>query len=170
MNFENEFIKCNVAIINNCKNINIKGKVFNRNLFDTVILIAPNPVDNISSFSGHGLPFPNAEFAFENTKNKLLIDESGIFNVNFTYPNSYYNKGVLHKIVSSIFFICNYSDGKNEFIRFELKDLHPLKSLVNRESRKNPEFYYEKSILLPIDTAFNVMKEYKRLKIEKDIA
>ena len=44
-----------------------------------------------------------------------------------------------------------------------------MRTLINRESRKGPEFYSSKDDILPIATAENVMYEYSKAKIEKDI-
>jgi hypothetical protein len=170
MNFENEFINCKVKFINNNKReIKITGKVVTGEIYNNVTLFAANPVDNITSYSGSGLPFPNSDYAFDNTKNRHLIDNSGFFDVVFTYPNSYYINGGRTKLISSLFFIFENHDGSKKFIRFELKDLFPLKTLNNREARVGPEFYDAKYTLLPIDTAYEVMKEYKNMKVKNDI-
>ena len=51
----------------------------------------------------------------------------------------------------------------------ELKDINTLKSLINRESRQGPEFYGIKDVILPIDTAENVMYAYAQAKLRNDI-
>lgn len=168
MNFENEFIKCKVKMINK-REIKILGKIVTGDLYDSVTLLAANPVDNITSFSGTGMPFPNSDYAFENTQNKYVIGKSGFFDVNFTYPNSYYINNGKTKLVSSIFFIFEDYEGVKKFIRFELKDLFPLRTLINREARNGPEFYNSKYELLPIDTAYQVMIDYKNMKVKNDI-
>jgi hypothetical protein len=78
----------------------------------------------------------------------------------------------LNKIKPSIFFIFTSSSrGENVSFRlqYELHDLNALRTLVNRASRKNPEFYGAKDYILPIDTAEKVMYAYSRAKIENDI-
>lgn len=168
INFENEFIKCKVKMINK-KEIKILGKIVTGELYESVTLLAANPVDNITSYSGTGMPFPNSDYAFENTPNKYVIGKSGLFDVDFTYPNSYYINNGKTKLVSSIFFIFEDYEKKQKFIRFELNDLFPLKTLINREARKGPEFYNSKYALLPIDTAYEVMNNYKLMKLKNDI-
>ena len=54
-------------------------------------------------------------------------------------------------------------------LQYELFDLNNLRTLINRESRKGPEFYGNKDAILPIDTAENVMYAYSKAKIENDI-
>jgi len=44
-----------------------------------------------------------------------------------------------------------------------------LRTLINRESRKGPEFYGNKDAILPIDTAENVMYAYSKAKLQNDI-
>lgn len=170
MEFKNEYISCRVEFIDNCKQIQIIGMVNNRATFNNVLLIAGNPIDKRASYSGTGLPFPCADVAFEGSKNILNIAESGVFNTIFTYPNSYYTVANKHKIVSSIFFILEKLDGNKEFIRFQLLDQYELRTLINRESRKGPEFYSHKHDVLPVDTAEALMREYARIKVDLDIA
>jgi hypothetical protein len=123
----------------------------------------------MSNYSGSGLPFPNHEIAFENTPNIHQVDSSGIFNITFKYPNSFYMPDGINKIKPSIYF--SFTDISNqEFrIQYELHDILALRTLINRSSRKNPEFYGAKDYILPIDTAEKVMKAYAIAKIENDI-
>lgn len=58
---------------------------------------AASPPNYIQSFNGSGLPFPNPEIAYENTPNKQVINldnpkSMNQFNIEFTYPNSYYHE------------------------------------------------------------------------------
>ena len=117
-----------------------------------------------------GLPFPNEEIAFENTRNKYLVDPSGSFSTTFSYPNSYYSEGLNSKIISSIYVILEGDDNKKQFIRFELKDRCNLKTLINRESRKDPSFYSKKEDLLPLTSAYNTMCAYKYIKENFNVA
>lgn len=170
MDFQNNFVKCRVQILDKCDSIRITGSVLNRNNFKSAMLLAPNPIDKNASYSGTGLPFPCADIAFEETTNTKEIDVSGVFDVKFSYPNSYYTVANKKKIISSIFFILDKVEGGKEFIRFELKDMYPLRSLVNRESRTGPEFYSDKYDILPVDTANAIMKAYAKIKVSEDIA
>jgi len=169
MEFENNYVKCRVSTLD-CDRIQISGVIINRNLYKNILLIASNPIDKRSSYHGTGLPFPCADIAFEGSANKYEVGMSGNFNVTFSYPNSYYSVADKHKILSSIFFIIEKQDNAKEFVRFELKDNYPLRSLVNREERNGPEFYSTKYDMLPIDTSEAIMKEYAKMKSEKKIA
>jgi hypothetical protein len=58
----------------------------------TLDFIAANPIGRGYSYSGSGLPFANAEMAFENTPNHgaITTDSQGDFKLEIEYPNSYY--------------------------------------------------------------------------------
>lgn len=170
INFTNSFVSCSVKNTDTFGKINITGSVSNPLLYKSMMLIASSPIDRMINYSGSGLPFPCSDIAFENTPNKLIIDSSGNFNTNFYYPNSYYTQGALSKIPPSIFFILETSNGNKEYVRFELPDMCVIKSLVNRFSRKGPEFYAAKDYLLPVANAENVMRSYAKLKVEYDVA
>lgn len=162
-NFNNSFLNCTVNI-NQDKKININGTITNPSLFNDMLILAPNPPNNLSSYSGSFLPFPCEEIAYENTPNVYNIPKSGIFNINFVYPNSYYTPDGLNKIKSPITFVLD----SNVFI-FELNDVCPLKTLRDRV-RGDPNFYASKEYLLPIDTSENIMKSYCYFKANNNIA
>lgn len=160
--FNNDFISCIIEINN--KLVNIKGTLNNPSIFKKKVIIAPNPVDLRLSYSGSALPFPNEEIAFQNTKNIFIINDDGIINTSFKYPNSYYSFDGLNKIKSPILFI--FDD--NKFI-LELNDLCPLKTLTDRK-RSDPNFYALKELLIPIGTAEETMNYYLSTKIKYNIA
>ena len=170
MEFQNSLVQCRVQVLGKCEGIRITGNVLSRNIYNNAMVLAPNPIDKKSSYSGTGLPFPCADIAFEGSPNMKEIDDSGAFDVEFSYPNSYYTVANKKKVISSIFFILDKVEGGKEFIRFELKDMYPLRTLINRESRTGPEFYSEKYDILPVDTANAIMKAYAKLKVSNDIA
>jgi hypothetical protein len=170
MEFKNDLVMCKVDFLKNCSGIRIIGTIPNRDIYKKVMLIAANPIDKMSSYSGTGLPYPCADIAFEGSKNNFEINASGNFNTEFSYPNSYYTVANKMKVVSSIFFILENMQGKKEFVRFELKDMYPLRTLTNRESRSGPQFYSDKYDILPIETAEAIMKEYAKIKVSHKIA
>lgn len=170
MQFNNEYVSCSIIFSNDYKTLNIQGNVKNPMAYNKMLLVAPNPIDRMSNYSGSGLPFPCADIAFDNTPNNLIIDGTGSFNTTFKYPNSYYGQSGNNKVVSSIFFILDSGSNK-EYVRFELKDLCVLRTLVDRASKKKgPEYYAARDYVLPVDTAENVMRAYSKAKIEYDIA
>jgi hypothetical protein len=169
MIFSDEYTDFNVVYSKDYSLINIKGSLKNKVIYNNVIIIAPNPIDRMSNYSGSGLPFPNYEIAFENTPNIHTIDNSGVFDISFKYPNSFYIPDGINKIKPSIFFIFTDNNDNSFRLQYELHDINALRTLVNRSSRKNPEFYGAKDYILPIDTAEKVMYAYSRAKIENDI-
>ena len=169
MIFSDEYTDFNVVYSKDYSLINIKGSLKNKVIYNNVIIIAPNPIDRMSNYSGSGLPFPNYEIAFENTPNIHTIDSSGVFDISFKYPNSFYIPDGINKIKPSIFFIFTDNNDNSFRLQYELHDINALRTLVNRSSRKNPEFYGAKDYILPIDTAEKVMYAYSRAKIEHDI-
>jgi hypothetical protein len=172
MIFSDEYTAFNITFNKDYSLLNIVGSIKNNVLYNNIILTAPNPIDRMTNYSGSGLPFPNYEIAFEKTPNIHKIDSSGVFNVSFKYPNSFYMPDGLNKIKPSIFFIFTSGSGGDNVsfrLQYELHDINALRTLVNRASRKNPEFYGAKDYILPIDTAEKVMYAYSRAKIENDI-
>lgn len=170
MEFRNEYVQCKIDIIGKHESINLHGSVINANLYKNVLISASNPIDKRASYHGTGLPFPCADIAFENSQNNYKVDQTGFFDVTFSYPNSYYTVADKHRINPSVFFIIDKMDGLPELIRFELPDPYSLRTLTNRETRKGPEFYSDKYDLLPVDTAEVIMKTYANIKETKKIA
>jgi hypothetical protein len=164
MLFENEFVKCEIKTIDNCQNIHITGIIFNRQNYKNVVFVANNPIDKKASYSGTGLPFPCAEIAFEGTNNIKMVDTEGNIDIKFSYPNSYYSVANKKKVISSVFLIIEMANGTKEFIRLQLEDLYPLRTLINRETRNGPEFYSSKYEILPVDTAEEVSRVYSQIK------
>jgi hypothetical protein len=169
MIFNDEYTAYNITFNSDHSTLKINGSIKNNTMYKDIIIIAPNPINRMSNYSGSGLPYPNYEIAFENTPNIHKIEASGIFDITFKYPNSFYMPDGMNKIKPSIFFIFNTIDNKTFRLQYELHDINALRTLINRSSRKNPEFYAAKDYILPIDTAEKVMLAYSRAKIENDI-
>jgi len=169
MIFNDEYTTFNITTNSNYSIIKIQGSIKNYTLYKYITIIAPNPINRMSNYSGSGLPYPNYEIAFENTPNIHKIEASGIFNISFKYPNSFYMPDGINKIKPSIYFIFTRYNNNSFRLQYELEDKNALRTLINRSSRKNPEFYGAKDHILPIDTAEKVMYAYSRAKIENDI-
>ena len=123
----NEYVSCTITEIEDNK-INVRGFIKSPGNYHKMIIMAPNPIDTITSFSGKGLPFPCEMIAFENTPNFETIQLNGKFNVDFLYPNSYYTPDGYTKIKSPIVFSLD-----NKKIIIELNDKCPLKTLRDRK-------------------------------------
>jgi hypothetical protein len=169
MRFDDEYTVFSIVFNSDLSILQLSGSIKNIAQFNNIIIIASNPIDRMSNYSGSGLPFPNYEIAFENTPNIHKVDSSGIFNTTFKYPNSFYMPDGINKIKPSIYFMFTDINKKSFRVQYELHDILALRTLVNRSSRKNPEFYGAKDYILPIDTAEKVMYAYSQAKIENDI-
>ena len=165
MMINDDNVNCSIIEDENDKNyIIIKGNIKNPNNYTKMAVMAPNPIDKITSFSGKALPYPCEMIAFENTPNFKIINKDGIINSTMKYPNSYYSPDGYTKIVSPII-IC--LDEKKIII--EMKDKCPLKTLRDRQ-RGNPSFYGRREFILPIGTAEEVMRNYSYAKYKYNIA
>jgi hypothetical protein len=111
----------------------------------------------------------NDNYFPDNLENYKLVDKTQQIDIKFKYPNSFYSRNGKNKILPSIFIQLTENNGKHFQLQYELIDLVNMRTLINRESRKGPEFYSMKDDILPIATAENVMYEYSKAKIEKDI-
>jgi len=158
----NELINCQVFQENNY--MIIRGNLKNSLSYTNKLIVAPNPPDFRTSYSGTALPFPCQEIAFENTKNVYMIKEHGIIDIKFFYPNSYYNPEGTRKIISPFILILD----NNNYV-FETKDLCPLKTLRDRV-RGNPSFYAYKENILPIADAEDKMYHYSAIKHQLNLA
>lgn len=167
---DDSIMSCSIDYSADYSHIYIQGRIKSPKTYNKMVLIAANPIDRMTNYSGSGLPFPCAEIAFDNTPNKLIINPSGEFNTTFKYPNSFYAQNGSDKIISSVFFLLYSSNNDVINKQIELIDWCVLRTLVNRNSRKGPEFYAAKDYILPIASAENVMRAYAKAKIENDIA
>ena len=69
----------------------VRGYEENIDSTSTIIYWAANPPTYNGSFTGSGLPFPNAEIAYENSVNQGKVKTTGgHYEFRINYPNSYY--------------------------------------------------------------------------------
>lgn len=131
----------NIKFINGKQFVKISGRI-NENVKDNVLTFsAAAPADRRTSFSGSGLPFPNAKMALENSKNigSIKVSKDNTFSLEMYTPNSYYI-GMTHKIPPTIYF--KYNNGytvKNNSLK--LCEGIPYRSLTYPEQRKDVAFY-----------------------------
>jgi hypothetical protein len=133
------------------------GSMKNPSQFSKIELMAPNPIQRLMNYYGSALPYPCAQIAFDNTPNYVdltrLVDGATTaptdFNVVFDYPNGYYTADHSDLVAPSIFFaLTPISATIPIYVRFELPNPHPLKTLTYRPGfRKGPEFYAKKEAL-----------------------
>lgn len=169
MKVKNNFLSCDVIIKGT--EVRLTGMVYNPSAYQQMIVIAPNPMNRITSYSGSGLPYPCPNMAFENTPNKEAVPKTGAFDVKFFYPNSYYLDNNMEKVPPSIFFILHRpSVAEPESIRIELEDNCVLRTLTHRPQRNGPQFYASKDTLIVPQTAEGVMRTLKEYKVKYSLA
>lgn len=128
-------------------------------------LIAANPIDRMSNYSGSGLPFPCADIAFENTPNVKHITTQS-FGATFTYPNSYYLPNGIDKVPPTIYLIVD----DNIFETKTLPDPLPLKTLTYRGVNNRERFFSYKYNNLPIANGDKTLINYRNMKLTQNIA
>lgn len=172
--FENSYITMEVSGSPESDVIQLKGRVKNMESYKKVTLIAANPIDRMTSYSGSGLPFPCASIAFQNSQNKHEVQSSdGSFYTNFLYPNSYNSLDAMELIGPSIFAVFYTHDSSEPtYVRFELPQRAPLqvRSLVHRPKRTDPMFYYAKQDIIGIHGAEATMRRWSDVKLFNGLA
>lgn len=137
--------------------LRLTGSVKNPSQFSNIVLMAAAPVQRLMNYFGSALPFPCAQVAFDMTPNYIDLTHSvdgattspTDFNVVFDYPNAYYTTDHANMIPPSIFFaLTPVSANIPMYVRFELPNPHPLKTLTYRPGfAKGPAFYAEKATM-----------------------
>lgn len=166
--FRNDYVDCDVIVAG--RQVRISGNVRVPSAYTKVVVKAPNPIDRMMSYTGSGLPFACPNMAFDNTPNHAVINESGGFDVVFSYPNSYYTSmGPSQRVPPSIFFTLERETEQPINVRVGLEDELPLKTLTHRPGRDAPEFYGREHIIPP-QSAEGVMRSLAYAKSVYNIA
>ena len=169
-NFTNEHLQCTAQLIHD-RSVQLSGKVNHPKYYKRMELIAPAPIDRRVSYSGSGLPFPCAAIALDGTPNHHEIQADGSFSTTFAYPNSYYSSDAAEKIPPSVFVVLHpTSGGAPNWIRFELPDDLPVRTLTHRAERTGPEFYAKKDDIVGIQGAEATMYAIANAKIKYGLA
>lgn len=128
-------------------------------------ILAANPIDRMSNYSGSGLPFPSAYIAFENTINEYIIKVPS-YTATIKYPNSYYLDNGIDKIPPTIYIIID----NKIYDSYILPDRLPLKTLITRQSTSREKFHGFKNNNLPIANQEIIMKSYINMKLTENIS
>ena len=86
-------VSATIEYTNNNQKVTIHGRIKEHVQDNKLSFAAAAPADRRASFSGSGLPFPNAAQAFENTPNIGTVNTdsaTGAFHITVTMPNAYY--------------------------------------------------------------------------------
>lgn len=119
----------------------VSGKINEHVANNQISYIAASEADHNSSFTGSGLPFPNKQIAFENTKNKgILLLHNDKFTISITQPNSYYAR--LGTILVPPQLYIEYHNGiTTRNITVNLKNSIPYRLLTYPNTRVSSDFY-----------------------------
>ena len=155
--FSNEYLSFNVNPDQKYENINIDGIIFNPSKYNSMIILGANPPDILGNYSGTSLPFPSYDIAFENTINKYIIDQHGSFNINFKYPNSYYNKLGSEYVKPHLKLLFNDENGNmyGKIVTILLGNGIPYRSLGNKNTK-----YIKNRVNdnIPFQTQFKILE------------
>ncbi len=173
--FDNEFVQCTVTIRDDLSaKMSVKGHVKQMAASREVVVSAANPMDRMTNYTGSGMPFPCQQIAFENTPNYARITEpSGSFDLEFSYPNSYYTTDAYTKIEPSVFVTLYWKDATKDkmVVRLPLVDRAPLRTLSYRPNfYKGPEYYAVKTDIVGVRGAEATMRAIAEAKVQYGIA
>ena len=143
----------------------VKGSVNSIAVNPTVIFWAANPPTYTQSYTGSGLPYPNADIAYENTPNRgAVLAQGGQFEFRVRYPNSY-SMGLGSVLVEPCVHIKVCENGKSgEVETIKLGNGIPFRSLTyppiqkDTAPRKNPMFYSGRQNL-PMRTQEQILRD-----------
>lgn len=148
--------------------VSIKGEVVNPSRYESMQLIAACPPTRGVSYAGSALPYPCSQIAFDGTPNVADVQLSGVFDVVFEYPNSYYTHDAFTKVSPSIFLMLKERDAAVPavFVRFELPDRNILRTLTHRPERRvlGPEFHVWKEEILGIASQESILRRIGEVK------
>jgi hypothetical protein len=154
------------------QSVHIVGSVTNFGDYSSVTVMAANPIDRMTTYTGSGLPFPCQDMAFEGTPNIVELKQAA-FNIVFKYPNSYYTYDNWTKVPPSIFVVLKPVDPSKPTLihRHSIPDQLPLRTLNRRPGHyKGPGFLARKEYLVPMGGAEDVMRAMAMAKPRYDIA
>jgi len=143
----------------------VKGSVPTKTNDATLLFWAANPADYLTSFSGSGLPFPNAEIAYENTTNKGATKISGgVYQFRVRFPNAYYSGlGSVYVEPCVHIKVCE-EGGDNKIYTVNLSNGIPFRSLTypptqpGTAPRTSPLFYAGRDEL-PMRTQEQILRD-----------
>ena len=145
-NTVNSLTSCEVPLFSGVGDYVVRGELPVGVRDHVIVFWAANPPTYNGSFSGSGLPFPNAKIAYENTPNRGAVQtKGGKFEFKLRFPNSYYEGLGTNYVKPHVNIrVCG---GSNDVFKIQLGDGIPYRSLTwakagqNTMERKNPLFY-----------------------------
>jgi hypothetical protein len=162
-------VSASIEISPDGKVATIRGSIKEYVVDRKLVYAAAAPADRRASFSGSGLPFPNANQAFDNTPNigTVLTDPgSGSFTIQIKVPNAYY-VGLGSVYVQPKIYL-NWHNGHVAKERaLNISEGIAYRKLTYPWQRSSTMFYENLPVQLPVrsqeqilrDSAYNVNKE-----------
>ena len=143
-------MNCNIQKIDNYNlkvTINVQEEVQNRKLY----YIAAAPYDRRATYTGSGLPFPNAQVAFENTPNlgEAELDIQNRCVIELMTPNSYMENLGTITIPPTLFIKYKTLTGDVRDKTVKLVEGVPYRMLTYPEGRTSADFYNTQFCLIP---------------------
>jgi len=137
----------------------VSGEVLKATNLKKISYVASAPMERHFSFSGSGLPFANAEQAFEDTPNRGEVQLNGSgFKFHLLRPNSYYVS-----LGSALIDPTVYITIDNEVAEVKVGESQPYRTLTyangqNSIARRDASFYQRQGPLLPVRTQESILR------------
>ena len=164
--FKNDYVILQVE--EQDQTLTLTGVIENPGDFKQMEVFAANPIDRMMNYSGSGLPFPTPSIAFENTPNVYQVDPKGTIQTQFQTPNAYYTQDKQTLVQPSLFIkLVPKNDQEPIFVRFQLENKLPLKTLYHRDRTQNaypgrtegPMFYQRKADVLGVQGQEAILRQ-----------
>lgn len=166
--FHNPHVSCEVSVQGHA--VRVAGRVLQPEAYAAMEVVAPCPPDRRASYTGSALPFPCAGVAFCGTPNRARVAADGRIDAAFAYPNAYYLADWNTRVAPSVFVILHPPSGDAVFVRLELPDPLPLKTLTHRPERTGPEFYARKADILGVQSQEAILRAMGATKEQHGVA
>jgi hypothetical protein len=127
----------------------IKGQLKDSMMSCKLFFWAAAPPTLGISFSGSGMPYPDASVAYDRTPNRGIVDvKNGQFTIHMKYPNAYYiGLGSLYVPPHVNFKLCQEGQA-DSYMSIQIDDGIPFRTLTypappSKKPRTSPLFYHE---------------------------
>lgn len=152
---------CNGVIYVEEYDVVIKGRIHEQ-VDGAVTYRAATPMDRRASYTGSGLPFANADQAFDDTPNQgsFKLELHNEFQVKLIMPNSYY-RALGTVLVPPTLYLQYQSHGKERRISIKISDGVPFRMLTYPSSMTMPRrdaMFYSGMTELPVRNQEEILR------------
>jgi hypothetical protein len=143
----------------NKNDLRVEGVIHEGIQNNTIYYFAASPPDYRATYTGSGLPFANAQQAFDNTPNKgnlKLLD--GTFQIDLMFPNAYYTSLGTVCVPPTLYISYTNNMGKERNVSIKLSEGIPYRSLTYHMKRKDAMFYGH-GWSLPVRTQEQILRD-----------